>query len=144
MEAAPKNQRRVFLLVLLLLTVALTWLIYRSNVTHRRPGATLATVSGAASDSVGRLFSGLLGKKPGKARSGEHLAELMELKGIILSRRRPIAMINTTAFEEGETAPMLLAAREYSIHCTDIRPTQVEVKADENETITLQLKDRPQ
>jgi hypothetical protein len=134
----------MFLLVLLLLTLVLTWLIYRSNSSHGRPGTTFATVSGVASDSVGRFFSGLMSRTSGGARSPQHLGDMMELKGIILSRRRPVAMINTTAFEQGETAPMQLASREYSIHCMDISPNKVLVKADESEMITLELKVRLQ
>jgi len=141
-KATQEPPKRVFLPVLLLLTVGFAWLIYRSNSGPQRSTARFAAIGGTASESVGRFFSGLLSRHGGDARSAVRPEDMMELKGIILSRRRPVAMINTTAFEEGETAPMQLASREYSIHCMDIAPDKVRVQADENEPITLQLKER--
>jgi hypothetical protein len=141
-KVSPGIQKRAFLAVLLMLTLGFAWLIYRSNSGNGRPAAGLATVPGMASDSVGRFFSGLVNRRPSGGRSDARLADMMELKGIILSRRRPVAMINTKAFEQGEIAPLQLARREYSIHCLDIGSDQVKVQADESETITLQLKGR--
>jgi len=125
----------------LLLVCGLTWMIWQSNQntkpTRPRAAAPTADVSG----SVGRFVSGLFLSKTG-ARADARPEDQLELQGIILSRRRPIAMINTLAFEQGARAPLRLAARDYSVHCLDILQDQVTVRADEREPVTLELKER--
>jgi hypothetical protein len=143
-KASPETQKRVFLALLLVLTAALACLIYRSNSHTDRRVSRSSTSPRAVSGSVGRFFSGLLSERSRVARSDARIEDLLELKGIILSRQRPVAMINTTAFGEGETAPMSLASREYSILCMDIAPDQVKIRADERDPVTLQLKVRLQ
>jgi hypothetical protein len=125
-----------------MLTAAAAWLIHRSNARNGRPTPGLAAVSGLKSNSVGRFLTGLVNRNAAEAGASADLTELLELRGIILSRKRPVAMINTTAFEQGERAPMLLASREYSIQCVDIGSDTVRIQADAREPITLQLKGR--
>jgi hypothetical protein len=143
-KASPETHKRAFLAVLLVLTAALACLIYRSNSRAGGRVARFSTASGAVSGSAKRFFSGLLSGQSRISRSEARPEDLLELKGIILSRRRPVAMINTTALEAGETASMNLASQEYNILCMDIASDQVRIQADEREPVTLQLKERPQ
>jgi hypothetical protein len=141
----PRQSPKGFIKVCFLLMICgLTWMIWQSNQngTSSKPN-TPRTVSLAAdvSGSVGRFFSGLLSSEGG-ARADAKPEDHLELQGIILSRRRPIAMINTTAIEQGASAPLRLAARDYSVHCLDILRDQVTVRADDREPVTLELKER--
>jgi hypothetical protein len=141
----PRQLPKGFVKVCFLLVICgLTWMIWQSNQDSQSSKPTTPrTVSLAAdvSGSVGRFFSGLFSSEGG-ARADAEPEDHLKLQGIILSRRRPIATINTTAFEQGASAPLRLAARDYSIHCLDILRDQVTVRADDREPVTLELKER--
>jgi hypothetical protein len=128
----------------LLVICGLTWMIWQSNQNVRgsRPNTPRpASLAADVPSSVGRFISGLLSSNGGaraKVRPEDHL----QLQGIILSRRHPIAMINMTAFEQGSSAPLRLAKRDYSVHCLDILQEQVTVRADDRDPVTLELNGR--
>ena len=141
----PRPLPKSFVKVCFLLVICgLTWMIWQSNQARPtskpvtpRAGSITADVSG----SVGRFFSGLFAVEGG-TRAEVKPEDHLQLQGIILSRRHPIAMINMTAFEQGGSAPLRLAARDYSVHCLDILQDQVTVRADDREPVTLELKER--
>jgi hypothetical protein len=141
----PRQLPKGFIEVCFLLVICgLTWMIWQSNQDSQSSKPTTPrTVSLAAdvSGSVGRFLSGLFSSE-GDARADAKPEDHLELQGIILSRRRPIAMINTAAIEQGASAPLRLAARDYSVHCLDILRDQVTVRADDREPVTLELKER--
>ena len=128
----------------LLVICGLAWMIWQSNQNRSASRSNTPRAASLATDvsgSVSRFFSGLFSGEGG-ARADARPEDHLELQGIILSRHRPIAMINMTAFGQGDRAPLRLAKRDYSVHCLDILHEQVTVRADDRDPVTLELKER--
>jgi hypothetical protein len=138
----PRQMPKAFIKVCFLLVICgLTWMIWQSNQGSKPTTPRAGSLTADVSSSVGRFFTGLFSGGDG-ARAEAKPEDHLELQGIILSRRRPIAMINTTAFEQGGSSPLCLASRDYLVHCLDILQDQVTVRADDREPVTLELKER--